>query len=149
MILLCETEGSGALGAVMPSVLTALETRVAEAPPIMSDAPATPTDPLQAIADAMESAVGTARQGLGELANTASEMVPPVDSGLSRVGYQVGYGLAFGLVFPAVFIARAIPKDNAMVHGMIDGARAARDFVNEMKAQAPASAPEPATEGQS
>jgi hypothetical protein len=115
----------------------------------MSDAPATPTDPLQAIADAMELAVSSARQGVGEMANTASQMVPAIESGLSRVGYQVGYGLAFGLVFPAVFIARAVPKDNAMVHGMIDGARAARDFVNEMKTQPPASEPEARTEGRS
>jgi hypothetical protein len=31
--------------------------------------------------------------------------------------------------------ARAIPKENAVVHGLVDGARAAIDLVDEMRAK--------------
>jgi hypothetical protein len=39
------------------------------------------------------------------------------------------------MVFPAVLVGRAIPKENAAVHGLIDGAHAAIDMVNEMRAK--------------
>ena len=39
------------------------------------------------------------------------------------------------MVFPAVLVARAIPKENAAVHGFVDGARAAIDMVKEMQAR--------------
>ena len=35
--------------------------------------------------------------------------------------------------FPSVLVARSIPKNNPIVHGLIDGAHAAADMVEEMK----------------
>jgi hypothetical protein len=32
-----------------------------------------------------------------------------------------------------MLLARAVPKDNAFVHGLIDGAQAARDMVDDWK----------------
>ena len=37
------------------------------------------------------------------------------------------------MVFPSVLVARTIPKNNPIVHGLIDGAHAAVDMVDEMK----------------
>ena len=34
---------------------------------------------------------------------------------------------SYGVVFPTLLVARAVPKDNAIVNGLVDGARAARD----------------------
>ncbi|MGZ3396333.1 MAG: hypothetical protein ACXVB2_19585, partial [Isosphaeraceae bacterium] len=42
---------------------------------------------------------------------------------------------SYGIVFPTALVARAIPKENAAVHGLIDGARAAIDMVNDMRAK--------------
>ena len=41
------------------------------------------------------------------------------------------------MVFSTVLLARAIPKENAAVHGFIDGASAAIDMVKEMRARSP------------
>ena len=37
------------------------------------------------------------------------------------------------IVFPAVLIAKSVPANNAVVHGFVDGARAASDTVDQMK----------------
>jgi hypothetical protein len=43
--------------------------------------------------------------------------------------------LSYGVVFPATLIARSVPKDNAAVRGLIDGARAAADKVHSIRGQ--------------
>jgi hypothetical protein len=102
----------------------------------MSDAKAPAAesqDPLKAIADAMETAVEAARQGAAEAKATAAEAVPAAGKMLSNLVYNASYGISYGVVFPSMLVARAIPKDNPVVHGLVDGARAAIDMVNEMK----------------
>ncbi len=112
----------------------------------MSETSTRPTDPLTDLADAMESAVRSARRDLGEAAADASRAVPMVESGLSKAAYNIGYGVAFGVVFPAALLARMVPRDNAMVHGLVDGAAAASDFVRELRSGSPGTAgPEQAT----
>jgi hypothetical protein len=51
------------------------------------------------------------------------------------------------VVFPTVLVARSVPKDNPLVHGLVDGAHAAVDMVDEMrkrKLEAPSGEPSPA-----
>jgi hypothetical protein len=38
-------------------------------------------------------------------------------------------------VFPATLLARSIPRNNAAVRGLIDGARAATEKVNQIQSQ--------------
>jgi hypothetical protein len=80
------------------------------------------SDPLQDAADAMGSAVQNVRDG-------ASEALPAVGHFVSRVIYNTSYAVSYGVVFPVMLVVRAMPKDNAMVHGLVDGAMAARDTV--------------------
>ena len=47
--------------------------------------------------------------------------------------YTTSYTFSYGIVFPAVLIAKSIPANNAVVHGFVDGARAASDMVDQMK----------------
>jgi hypothetical protein len=94
---------------------------------------ATGSDPLKAVADAMDAAVKTAKEGAEELRATASDALPAAGQMLSRVLYKTCYAISYGVVFPSVMIARSVPKDNAAVHGLIDGAHAAIDMVDEMK----------------
>jgi hypothetical protein len=85
--------------------------------------PADASDPLQDAADAMGTAVQRLSQG-------ASEALPAVGGFVSRVIYTASYALSYGVVFPVMVVVRAIPKENALVHGLVDGALAARDTVD-------------------
>jgi len=91
-------------------------------------------DPLKAIADALDSAVQAAKGGVKGVSATAFGALPAVNSFLSGLTYKTCYAVAYGTVFPTVLVARAVPKENAVVYGLIDGARAAIDMVKEMKA---------------
>jgi len=51
---------------------------------------------------------------------------------VSRVTYQAGYAFSYGLVFPVAFVVKVIP-DNAVVHGLVDGANAAINSVGGMR----------------
>ncbi|RUL83939.1 hypothetical protein [Tautonia sociabilis] len=92
-------------------------------------------DPLKAVADALDAAVQAAKQGVEGAAATASGAMPAVNGFLSGIAYKTCYAVSYGVVFPTVLVARAIPKENAAVHGLIDGARAAMDLVDEMKSK--------------
>jgi hypothetical protein len=95
----------------------------------------TGADPLQAVADAMDAAVSAAKEGVEGARTRASEAMPAINGFLSRTVYKTCYSVAYGVVFPSMLLARSIPKNNAAVHGFIDGAHAAIDMVEEMKAK--------------
>lgn len=97
------------------------------------DQAAAAPDPLQAIADALESASQSTQQGFADVKATAAQAIPAIQSGASQAAYKLGYGLSYGVVFAAVFASRAIPRDNAVVHGIVDGARAATDYLKESR----------------
>ncbi len=103
----------------------------------MSDevASSTQADPLKSVADALDAAVQAAKGGIEEARTTASQAMPAVGSFLSSVTYKACYAVSYGVVFPTMLLVRAIPKENAAVHGFVDGARAAQDLVEEMRAK--------------
>jgi hypothetical protein len=92
-------------------------------------------DPLKAVADALDAAAQTAKGGMRDVTATASGALPALRGLLAGLAYQTGYAVSYGVVFPSVLVARAIPKENAIVKGLIDGARAATDLVDELKAK--------------
>jgi hypothetical protein len=98
----------------------------------------TESDPLKAVADAMDAAVEAAKDGADRARATAADMLPAAGQFLSRAVYKTSYAVSFGVVFPAAMIARAIPKNNAAVHGLIDGAQAAIDAVRDLRTEAAA-----------
>jgi hypothetical protein len=93
------------------------------------------SDPLKAVADALDTAVQATRDGVEKARETAASAMPAAGEFLSQAAYKACYGISFGVVFPAMLVVRALPKDNAAVHGLIDGAHAALDMVKEMKAK--------------
>jgi hypothetical protein len=100
----------------------------------MSEAEVTGThDPLKTVADALEAAVQAAKDGATHAREAAQEYLPESGSMLSKVAYNTCYAISYGLVFPSVLLAQSIPHNNALVHGLIDGAHAARDMAAEMK----------------
>jgi len=104
-------------------------------------------DPLKAVADAMEAAVHAAKQGAADARETAAEALPAASKMLSDLVYKTCYGISYGVVFPSVLIARSIPQNNPVVHGFIDGSRAAIDMVNEMKGKPAVESSAPAPHG--
>jgi hypothetical protein len=104
------------------------------------------TDPLKTVAAALDTAVKAAKDGAADARATAGKAIPAAGRFLSRFVYTTSYTFAYGVVFPAVLIAKSVPANNAVVHGFVDGARAASDTVDQMKgghslAALPAKAP--------
>jgi hypothetical protein len=52
---------------------------------------------------------------------------------MGRMMYRASYGLSYVVVYPFAMLAHMMPKDNAMVHGLTDGAMAARDAVDRLR----------------
>jgi hypothetical protein len=84
-------------------------------------------DPLRTAADAMALAVQAARDGASDAQAKVEELMPAIGGFLSRLTYTTCYAVSYGVVFPTLLVVRAVPKDNAVVHGLVDGALAARD----------------------
>jgi hypothetical protein len=70
-----------------------------------------------------------------ELQTRAAEAFPATGHFLGRVVYKTSYAVAFGVTFPVMMVVRIVPKDNAIVHGLVDGAIAARDRVDEWRGE--------------
>jgi hypothetical protein len=96
------------------------------------------SDPLQSVADAVDAAVQAAKGGVDDARATASGALPALGGLLSTLTYRTCYAVSYGVVFPTMLVVRAIPKENAAVHGFVDGARAAMDLVDEMKSDSKA-----------
>jgi hypothetical protein len=86
-------------------------------------------DPLRSAADAMALALQAARDGASDAQARVSEIAPAVGGFLSRLTYTTCYAVSYGVVFPTLLVTRAVPKDNALVNGLVDGARAAREAI--------------------
>lgn len=95
------------------------------------DRGAAEADPLKSVADAMETAVQAARDGASDARAAVDRAIPAISQFVSRFVYTTSYSISYGVVFPAMLIARAVPKNNALVHGLVDGARAAREMAED------------------
>lgn len=90
-------------------------------------------DPLKTVADALDTAVKAAKDGATDAKATAGKVLPAAGRFLSRFVYTTSYTFSYGVVFPAMLLAKSIPPNNAIVHGLVDGANAASDLVLQMK----------------
>ena len=93
-------------------------------------------DPLIALADAMDAAVEAAKNEADRARAKIGDFVPAAGRLLSRAVYRASYAVSFGIAFPAVVLARAVPRGNAVVHGLIDGAQAAMCAARDGQARA-------------
>jgi hypothetical protein len=93
------------------------------------------SDPFKTVADALETAVQAAKDGAADARATVDKVLPAANRFLTRFAYTTSYAISYGVVFPTVLFAKSIPTNNAVVHGMVDGARAAADMVEQMKSR--------------
>jgi hypothetical protein len=87
-------------------------------------------DPIRSAADAMALALQAAKDGAVDAQARVSEMMPAIGGFVSRLTYTTCYAVSYGVVFPTLMVVRTLPKDNAIVHGFVDGARAAREALD-------------------
>jgi len=59
--------------------------------------------------------------------------LPAASRFLSRFVYTTTYTVSYAIVFPTILIAMCIPTNNAVVHGFVDGVRAASESVDHLK----------------
>ncbi len=90
-------------------------------------------DPLKTVADALDKAAKAAKSGAAEAKTRTEKALPAAGRFLTWCVYNASYAVSYGIVFPAVVIAKAVPANNAVVHGFVDGARAASDTVDQWK----------------
>jgi hypothetical protein len=83
----------------------------------------------------MDAAVQAAKVGGDRALAAATEAAPAASQFVSQAVYKTCYSVAFGAVLPVVLIARLVPHNNALVHGLIDGAHAAVDFADQVKSR--------------
>ena len=74
-----------------------------------------------------------ARDGASDAREMANRVIANSSLFFCRFVYTTSYTLSYGIVFPATLIAKSIPKDNAAVRGLIDGAASAKAKVREVK----------------
>lgn len=91
------------------------------------------SDPMQAVAGALSQAGQAMRDGATHAKEAAPKVWEATEKFVSRFTYTTCYTISFGVVFPVLLVGRAIPKNNAIVHGMVDGAVAAKDSIEKMK----------------
>lgn len=65
--------------------------------------------------------------GANEIQVGAGEGLAAPGRLLGRMVYNTTYAISFSVTFPVMMIVRVVPRDNALVHGLVDGALAARD----------------------
>ena len=73
------------------------------------------------------SAFDSFEDGAHELQLGAAGALPATGRFLGRIVYNTSYALSFGVTLPVMMIVRVVPKENPLVHGLVDGAHAARD----------------------
>jgi hypothetical protein len=93
------------------------------------------SDPLRAIADAMDAAVQAAKAGGDRALAAATDAAPAASQFVSQAVYKTCYSISFGAVLPVVLLARFVPRNNALVDGLIDGTHAAIDFADQIKSR--------------
>jgi hypothetical protein len=80
----------------------------------------------------LEIAVQGARQGAADASAAAAQAWSAMAAGIARIVYQASYTVSYGVVFPLAFVAQAIPRDNAAVRGLVEGAAGASRKVDQI-----------------
>jgi hypothetical protein len=91
------------------------------------------TDSILTSNDTLNTITQAARDGAADAREMANRVWASTSLFLCRFVYTTSYTLSYGIVFPATLIARSIPRDNAAVRGLIDGARDATEKAHQFK----------------
>ena len=84
-------------------------------------------DAFAVMGEAIAAASDAMRKSTSDARRAASRAAPAVGSALAKTVYVAAYYASYGVVFAAVTVSRMMPSENALAHGIRDGAAAARD----------------------
>lgn len=87
-------------------------------------------NPTETSANFLQTTKDAFQDGIADARASVEEAWPKVVATVNKGVYNVAYGMAFGVVFPVALIAKAIPQNNCVVAGFIDGANAAKSSVD-------------------
>jgi hypothetical protein len=90
---------------------------------------------MQKVAGAMMVAANAVQQGAIDARDKARRVAPGIGRAISKTIYATCYYTSYGIVFPTLLISSLLPLDNAVGYGLADGARAARDAIEDLKVQ--------------
>jgi hypothetical protein len=90
-------------------------------------------EPLDSSAGALEIAARAARDGAADAREAATRVWSATSLFVSRFVYTTCYTVSYGVVFPTMLLAHSIPKNNAAVRGLVDGAEAAIQKVDRVR----------------
>src|SRR5689334_6426034 len=93
------------------------------------------SDSTAAAPGALELVRRGARDGATDAREAADRAWAATSLFVSRFVYTTCYTVSYGVVFPSVLLAHSIPRNNAAVRGLIDGAQAAILKVDELRGQ--------------
>ena len=95
-------------------------------------------DPMQAVAHAMNTAAAAVRDGACDASARVQKILPEAGKFVSRFVYTTCYFTSYGVVFPAVFVANFVPGMGPIAAGVNDSAKAAREYVGDMRTKSAA-----------
>jgi hypothetical protein len=99
----------------------------------MSNSEPSPTpDPAESVTGTLDTIAKAAQQGAADASEAAARTWSATSRLAARFVYTTCYTISYGVVFPSVLLARAVPRDNAAVRGLIEGAHAAQRRVEAL-----------------
>ena len=102
----------------------------------MSDISASLNSDANSVSGTMDLFSRAARDGAADAREAASRVLSGTGMFLSRILYTSTYTISYGVVFPVALVAQSIPRDNAAVRGLIEGASAASRRADAMLGRA-------------
>jgi hypothetical protein len=93
----------------------------------------TADDSFHTVSDTGGEGVKQATASAARAGEKVKEIGGTVCRSISRFTYQGAYMVSYGVVYATVFVASAVPRQNPLVEGLMDGGRAAIDALNEAK----------------
>jgi hypothetical protein len=92
-------------------------------------------DRVASATGALDLVTRAARDGAADAREAAARTWAATSLFASRFVYTACYTVSYGVVFPTMLLARAVPRNNAVVRGMIDGAHDAVDRVDQVRSK--------------
>jgi hypothetical protein len=93
----------------------------------------TADDSLHSVSDTMGEGIKNASAAAARAGEKVREIGGTLGRSISRFTYKGAYMVSYGVVYATVFVASAVPRQNPLVEGLMDGGRAAIDALNEAK----------------
>jgi hypothetical protein len=90
-------------------------------------------EPLESSPGTLEIVSRAARDGAADAREAAARAWSATSLFVSRFVYTACYTVSYGVVFPTTLLAYSIPKNNAAVRGLVEGAQAAIQQVGQVR----------------